>query len=179
MSIVDVGGGQGQWLDTVIKDNPYLREDGHRLVLQDLPTVIDNVKRTDQRHDRAFELMALDFFTPQPIIGARYYHLRGVLHDWPDSDVLKILRNLRPAFRESSRLLISGWVLPNANTRLYDAENDIAMMILNGTERSETEHQQLLNQTGFEITGLTRPSMGVFCILEAQIKPDTAASISE
>ncbi|MCJ1473256.1 hypothetical protein MMC13_001907 [Lambiella insularis] len=71
VSDADVGGGQGQWLDTALKDHPYLREHGHRLVLQDFPTVIDNIKRTDQRDDRAFELMAHDFFTPQPVIGER------------------------------------------------------------------------------------------------------------
>lgn len=36
------------------------------------------------------EMMAHDFFTPQPVQNAKYYYLRTVLHDWADDKAVPI-----------------------------------------------------------------------------------------
>ncbi|KAJ4356437.1 uncharacterized protein N0V89_004470 [Didymosphaeria variabile] len=72
--VVDVGGGQGQYLARLINEYPGMPG---RKIVQDLPTVVAGIDKSNSK----LESQAHDFFTPQPVNGARYYHLRGVLHD--------------------------------------------------------------------------------------------------
>lgn len=71
--LVDVGGGIGQDLLKFHAKNPDLRG---RLILQDLPDVVNNAKVPEY-----IEAMGHDFFTPQPIHGAKAYFLHSILHD--------------------------------------------------------------------------------------------------
>lgn len=59
--IVDVGGGKGHDLQAFHQKYPHKG----RLVLQDLPQVIDNIKDLDP----AIECQTYDFFTEQPVRG--------------------------------------------------------------------------------------------------------------
>ena len=61
--LVDVGGGSGHDIELFQKRHPGLPG---RLVLQDLPTVIEAYKGT---RSAGIEVMGYDFFTPQPIKG--------------------------------------------------------------------------------------------------------------
>jgi len=47
-----------------------------------------------------------DFFEPQPVKSAAIYYMRVVIHDWPDAESLKILKNIRTAASPSSRLIL-------------------------------------------------------------------------
>ena len=71
--LVDVGGGVGQDLLKFHAKHPDLRG---RLILQDLPDVVNNAKVPEY-----IEAMGHDFFTPQPIHGAKAYYLHSILHD--------------------------------------------------------------------------------------------------
>lgn len=62
ITIIDVGGGHGHALDTIIKGHPSLPG---RFILQDLPGTVEQVK-ADKSRKLAFEPMSHDFFTPQP-----------------------------------------------------------------------------------------------------------------
>lgn len=57
-----------------------------------------------------------DFFTPQPVQGADVYLLRFILHDYSDTHATRILKNLLPAFKPTSRLLVMDGVLPEPGT---------------------------------------------------------------
>lgn len=59
--IVDVGGGKGHDLQAFHQKYPQRG----RLILQDLPQVIDNIKNLDP----AIERFTYDFFTDQPVQG--------------------------------------------------------------------------------------------------------------
>ena len=49
--------------------------------------------------------MEYDFFTPQPIKGARIYLFRSVCHDWDDEKSIVLLRRIVAALDSSySRL---------------------------------------------------------------------------
>jgi len=52
------------------------------------------------------ESLVHDFMTPQPIKNAAVYFLRFIIHNWPDPEAKKILRNLRDAAGISSKLII-------------------------------------------------------------------------
>ena len=75
--LVDVGGGLGHNL-VVFKQK--LHHLPRKLIVQDLPVVIDDVKELSP----GIEAMKHDFFKPQPVKNAKAYYLRPVLHDWPD-----------------------------------------------------------------------------------------------
>lgn len=51
-----------------------------------------------------------------------------------------------------SKLLINEWVLPQVGVPLLPASLDITMMVmLSGTERSETQWKELLSSVGLKI----------------------------
>lgn len=72
--LVDVGGGRGYDLIAFRGKYPNLLG---KLILQDIPIVIDDIKDLPS----GIEAMKHDFFYPQPVIGAKAYHSRTVLHD--------------------------------------------------------------------------------------------------
>lgn len=83
-------------------------------IVQDLPSTIDGIphdKIPSQIKDR-IRFMKHDFFKEQPVHGAEIYHFRAVLHDWPDESCVMILRNLIPALKKGSIILVSDTVMP-------------------------------------------------------------------
>lgn len=99
---VDIGGGTGQILQDFRADIPEYRG---RLVLQEIPEVI---AAATVGPDDGIELQVHDFFTPQPIKGARAYFLRSCLHDWPDEQCRTILGHLKDAMEPGySKIIIS------------------------------------------------------------------------
>lgn len=106
--LVDIGGGTGQVLQDFQKDVP---EYTGRLVLQEIPEVVAAATEKGVGADGRIELQVHDFFTPQPIRGARAYFMRSVLHDWPDEQCRKILGHLKGAMEPGySKILISDCV---------------------------------------------------------------------
>ena len=78
-----------------------------KLVLQELSEVIAAATEMGVA-GHGIELQVHDFFTPQPIKGARAYFMRSVLHDWPDESCRRILYHLKDAMEPGySRILIN------------------------------------------------------------------------
>ena len=50
----------------------------------------------------------------QPVKDAAVYFLRVVLHDWPEAEVRKILKNTRAAAGPSSKLVVFEMLIPHA-----------------------------------------------------------------
>lgn len=55
--------------------------------------------------------MAHDFLTPQPVLEADIFMFRFVMHDWSDKYAVRILQNLLPAMKQSTRILIMDFLL--------------------------------------------------------------------
>lgn len=125
--LVDIGGGEGHDLQAFHRAFPNAHG---KLILQDLPPVIQNIKQLDDVIIRQVH----DFFTPQPVKGARTYYLRSILHDWSTDKCLQILARIREAMKPGySKLLLNEFILPAKNVPLYPALLDINMMaLLNG-----------------------------------------------
>lgn len=49
---------------------------------------------------------AHDFFTPQPITSASVFFLKSILHDWPASQIIKILTHLRASATPDTILVV-------------------------------------------------------------------------
>lgn len=160
-AIVDVGGGMGQDLAELKSKHPTLRG---KMVLQDLPTVIEQI--TDLPAD--IERQAHDFFTPQPVVGARVYYLHSVLHDWDDTSCIKILENIKPAMRPGySKILINDFVVPDKGATWPATAMDLGMMALGSVkERTEEDWTSLAQKAGFLVKKVTVIEAGSENIIE-------------
>ena len=113
ITLIDVGGGHGPALETILESHLSLPG---RFILQDLPDTINQVASDPSRSPLKFEPDIYDFFTPQPAsMRPRWFHLRSVVHDWSDDLALKILGHLRNALADSpnSSILLAELVLPD------------------------------------------------------------------
>ncbi|KAH7034612.1 hydroxyindole O-methyltransferase [Microdochium trichocladiopsis] len=142
--LVDIGGNVGHDLDEFRRKFP---DHPGKLVLQDLERVINQIEHLDEGIVR----MPHDFFTENPIKGARAYYLHTVLHDWPDDLCVKILSRVSEAMKPGySKLLINEQVIPARNAHWEATCLDILMMsLLSSKERTEAEWRNLVEvQTG-------------------------------
>jgi hypothetical protein len=141
--LVDVGGSGGH--DLLAYEEAQPSSPG-RLVLQDLPTTINSLNAHKFALHR-IELMGHDFFTPQPVKGAKAYYLKMCLHDWPDAECSKILANLRPAMISGySRIILDEIIVPDQNAGWFETSVDLLMMeVHSAQERREKEWKSLVN----------------------------------
>ncbi|KAJ5090818.1 hypothetical protein N7532_009502 [Penicillium argentinense] len=141
--LVDIGGGHGH--QSIQLGQKYPNVLG-RLVLQDLPTTVENLAI------EGVKVEAYDFFQKQPLVGAKFYYLRRVLHDWPDNDATKILRNVAEAMSTDSRVLIDDTVLPDTEAVWQGTMADLALMIsCGGKERTRRQWELLADAAGLRV----------------------------
>ncbi|KAL4894319.1 S-adenosyl-L-methionine-dependent methyltransferase [Aspergillus ambiguus] len=141
---VDIGGGFGQ--QAISFRDKYSQLAG-RVIVQDLaPTTA-----TATQHP-GVESMAYDFFTPQPVKGAKFYYLRNICHDWPDHKCLEILKNIVDVMAPDSYILIDDMVLSNVGVHWQQAQLDMLMMAaLGARERTQEQWNKLLQSAGLKI----------------------------
>jgi demethylsterigmatocystin 6-O-methyltransferase len=84
-------------------------------------------------------------------VGAKFYYLREVVHDWSEDKCVEILRNLIPALGRGSKILIDDLVLPEVGCSWQAAGADIAIMLIGGAERTLAEWEQLVVKAGLRI----------------------------
>ncbi|KAH0558825.1 hypothetical protein GP486_004537 [Trichoglossum hirsutum] len=164
--LVDVGGGHGQKVEAIRARYPDLKG---RMVVQDLKEAIDEIQDA-----KGFKPMVHDFFTPQPVEGARAYFFCRILHDWSDQDCHRILSNTVSAMRPGhSRILILDAVLPDTGVPPLAALLDINMMLIGGMERSREQWVALFAPLGLEIVKVwAKKDVSIFeaSIIEARLK---------
>lgn len=152
--LVDVGGGLGHELLRFGSKHPNIPG---QLVVQDLPSVIDEAKNSGNLPS-TIKAVAHDFFESQPVEyrGARFYFMRLVLHDWPDSKCAVILSHLKDAMKAGiSRLIINEAVLRDMGAPWQQTSLDWTMMgMLVSRERTESQWRKLLTEAGLEISGI-------------------------
>ena len=178
---VDVGGGHGHQCSQLLKKFPTLKG---KVVLQDLEEVVSNVQLEGvgvQVHDffesqgvkgTLFFFNLLTMIYANPILGASFYYLRRILHDWPDSSCIKILKNLADAMTTDSRILIDEVVLPDFNVHWEAAMADIAMAIqFASRERTKKQWEDLVEGSGLRIELIhTYNATGYNSIIVLQLK---------
>src|SRR5262249_405439 len=106
-TLVDVGGGSGNLLITLLEANPALRG-----ILYARPHVAAEAERRVAAAGLAdrCKVMSGDFFEAIPP-GGDAYVLSHTLHDWDKDECLRILGNCRRAMGERGRLLVMEAVL--------------------------------------------------------------------
>ncbi|MGB2770155.1 MAG: methyltransferase [Candidatus Zixiibacteriota bacterium] len=151
--IVDMGGGHGILISTILKANPHLRG-----VLFDLPSVVEGATTLIEQEgvaDRC-EVVPGDFFESVPVAGDAYI-LSSVIHDWNDDHALTILKNVRRSMPKDGRLLLVEYVIQPSNDPFPGKISDIIMLVTeNGLERTEAEFRTLLGKAGFKLTSIVQ-----------------------
>ncbi|GKZ17871.1 hypothetical protein AbraIFM66951_006891 [Aspergillus brasiliensis] len=141
---VDVGGGHGHQCIQLRNKYPHLQE---HLVLQDLPEAVNHLPSLD-----GIRVMAHNIFQQQIIKGARFYYLRRILHDYPDSQCIQILQHLATAMESGSRVLVDEIVLPDGNAPWQATLADMSLMIsLGGKERTKKQWMELAERVGLRV----------------------------
>ena len=149
-TLVDVGGGNGSLLATLLKANPKLKG-----VLFDLPSVTTCAKQ--DRHVTAkgiaerCTLESGDFFEAVPK-GGDAYIMKRTLHDWDDERCAKILANCCAAMGEKGRVLVVDSVIPAGNDPDRGKLLDMQMLIIGGRERTKQEFATLFREAGLKLT---------------------------
>jgi hypothetical protein len=163
---VDIGGLHGLDTSRLLARHQHLPKGV--LFVQDLPEVVaTEVEKLDPR----IQKMAYDFFTPQPLKGARAYFFHAVPHDWPDADCVKIFQNVAAAMEKGySKLLIYEIVLPAKGSTSLMTTLDLQLMnICSGLERTEEHWKALLEKVGLRIVGISRHIRAVESVIEAEL----------
>jgi len=152
-TIVDVGGGNGMFLEAVLKAHPTLRG-----VLFDMPHVAERAQQRIEAVGLAERCKAVggDFFLEVPS-GGEAYILKHVIHDWGDARAVTILKNCHRAMGPQGKLLIVEGVYPShidqSDASRGAASNDVNMLVCTGgRQRSEAEFRSLYGAAGFTLT---------------------------
>lgn len=161
-SVMDVGGGNGILLASILKAHPKLHG-----VLADLPHVLE---RARERGYLAGELQSrvkmleCDFFREVPS-GCRAIVMKSVIHDWEDEKARHILANCRRAVPADGALLLVEWGLEDGDRPALGKLVDVAMLVMTGgKERTTDEYRDLLASAGFRLNHATPTPAGMMVI---------------
>ena len=160
-SIIDVGGGHGLLLATILQANPALKG-----TLYEIPAVIEGAHSGPLAPvmDRC-TLVAGDMFTSVPP-GADAYIMKHIIHDWPDDLCLKILKSCRSGVNPGGKLLVVDNVIQPGNGFDSGKFLDLEMLIFpGGHERSEVQFRDLFAASGWRLNRIVPTPSGA-CIVE-------------
>ena len=148
-TLVDVGGGNGSLLASILKANPKLKG-----VLFDLPSVSTRAKQdryvTAKGIAERCTLQSGDFFEAVPK-GGDAYLMKRTLHDWDDERCAKILSNCCTAMREKGRVLVVDAVISPGNHPDRGKLLDMQMLVIGGRERTKQEFATLFRDAGLKL----------------------------
>lgn len=150
-TIVDIGGGNGSLLSTILREHP-----GVQGIVFDLPSVVARTEASIAQSGLAdrLTLQTGSFFESVPS-GADCYLMRHIIHDWTDEECGVILKNCHAAMSDEATLLIAESVIPAGNEPFFGKLLDLTMLLLpGGKERTADEYRALLAANGFEMTGI-------------------------
>ncbi|KAL7952872.1 O-methyltransferase domain-containing protein [Trichoderma compactum] len=157
--VCDIGGGGGDFITALLLDNLPMRG-----ALLEMGPIVEMVKPKYSSPDGVFadvanrmtELHAGDILTKIP--SYEVYTMKWCLHNWTDSDVVKILSNVCRAIKitHRSRMVVIESVLAEGRSSRVWRYGDLTMMsTANGLERTESEWIKLARQSGWVIKGIT------------------------
>jgi O-methyltransferase domain/Dimerisation domain len=161
--IVDVGGGNGTLLASLLAAHPAVRG-----ILFDQAHVVtggESVLQAAGVADRC-EIVAGSFFEDVPE-GGDAYVLKSIIHDWEDEEAIAILRACRAAMGPEAVVLLIERHLGGPNENPAAKLSDLNMLVMpGGRERSDEEYAALFEQAGMRSASTTVAATG-HAVIEA------------
>ena len=148
-TLVDVGGGTGNLLMTVLEANPAMRG-----IVYDQRYVAAQARVAMDTRGLASrcEFVEGNFFESIPP-GGDAYLMSHIIHDWTEAQALTILANCRRAMSGKGRLLLVEMVVPTDADMHPSKLLDLVMLtVAGGRERTAEEYRELYALAGFELT---------------------------
>lgn len=163
-TLIDIGGGNGTFLTSILQANPHLQG-----ILFDLPHVIKNAElmiKSSRVSDRC-TLVEGDFFNSLPD-GIDVYIFKHIIHDWDDDLAIAMLKQCRQVIPPTGKLLIVEQVISPGNDPSIGKLLDLNMLVVapGGCERTEAEHRKLLEKSSFRLNRIV-PTQSPTSIIEA------------
>lgn len=146
-SIVDIGGGHGFLLRTLLAQAPDAKG-----VLFDLPGVVEGASET---LGGRIECVGGDFFKSVPG-GGDCYTLKHIIHGWSDEHCHKLLANVVEAMDPTGKVLVFETVMPETKEPHPAKFLDLNMLAMTegGCERSESEFAHLFESAGLKLLAI-------------------------
>ena len=164
-SLIDVGGGQGTVLASIMSKVSQMRG-----CLYEQGSVIEGAKSFLESRGviNRCELIPGNFLESIPA-GYDAYLIKNVLVDWDDEHVLTILKNCRASIPKHGKLLIlENAVLGKDNAPHPAKWIDLHMMVLfQGRQRTEQEFRNLLQASDFKLNKVITPPAPI-AVIEAE-----------
>lgn len=162
-TLVDVGGGHGSLLATILKAFPSLKG-----MIYDQPHVVVGAKQyleTSGLNGRC-KVIGGNFFESVPS-GGDAYIMQHIIHDWDDESGIVILKNCHRVLPENGKILIIENVIPDTNEPNFGKFLDIEMLVLcsGGRERTASEFKKLFDAADFQLTNII-PTQSSISIIE-------------
>jgi hypothetical protein len=163
-TLVDVAGGHGEVLMSVLKAHPKVRG-----ILADVAHVIEGAKPRIAAAGLSSrcQAVAIDFFKSVPA-GGDAYVMKHIIHDWDDDRSSIILQNIAKAMGSTNgKVILLETVLRGDSEPDFGKLIDIEMMALpGGRERTADEFKALFARSGFELTKVV-PTKSPLSVVEA------------
>jgi predicted transcriptional regulator len=162
-TLVDVGGGHGFLLTSILKKYPEIHG-----VVSDLEHVVAGAPEMIRKAGVETHCMthSCDFFESVPAADA--YIMKHIIHDWNDEKSTTILRNCARAGKGKTKVLLAESVVAPGNEPHFAKWLDLEMLLLpGGKERTEADFAKLFEGAGFKLTRVV-PTKGALCVIEAE-----------
>lgn len=162
--IIDIGGGRGFFLRTVLSKAPQASG-----TLFDLPGVFDE-GGIDTLGGR-IACVGGDFFLSVPE-GGDCYLLKHIVHDWDDERSRTFLGNIARAMDPAGTLIVVDMVMPEGQEPVFAKFGDINMLAFTegGCERTEREFAALFESAGLQLKAIhPTPTVSVVEAVQARL----------
>ncbi len=162
---IDVGGGHGHLLATLLAPYPNVRG-----MVYDMPHVVAGAReRAKASPERArLEFQPGDFFAAVPP-GADLYMMKHIIHDWSDERCITILTHCRRGLVPGGRIAVLEMVVPDGPEMHPSKLLDLEMLVMTGggRERTAAEFRSLFTRAGLRLTRIL-PTASPLSILECE-----------
>jgi len=163
-TLVDVAGGHGELLISILRAHPKMRG-----IVCDLGHVVAGAKPRMAAAGVSDRMQAVecDFFASVPE-GGDAYIMKNIIHDWYDDKATLILKNIGRAMgAKKGRVILLEPLVAEGPAPDFGKFLDIEMMLFpGGKERTESEYKALFAGAGFTLTRVV-PTKSPLFVIEA------------
>jgi len=152
----DIAGGHGHLVQAILDRYPTAQG-----ILFELPQVAEAVAPSER-----LNVSPGDFFVDD-LPGADVSLLMHIIHDWDDVDARRILSAVARVNEPGHTVLLFEWILPDAPDDFANVFDVFMLTITGGRERTASQYQRLLDDTGFDLVAI-HPTNSPIRIIEAR-----------